>query len=225
MPAREPVGQFVNPRAKSCASRAHPSVSFPASQIHAITGTEGEPAAHDGELHGSDRPARRAAALLHRADHRAAHARKTTPLARLLRHFQPPHDFAVLPGLGEIPLHGGLRARRARPLLASSAGPDRSRHRGLAEPAGGRRRFAAVLRGPAGAVAALGDRAAPDSDGLFRGAGRDRAVRRRLVSRSTGKHNAASRTAPVSRNSWAWAPWSATKSGISSRACACSWAR
>ncbi len=44
MPAREPVGKFVNPKREIVHFAAHPSVSFPPSQLHAITGKEGEPA-------------------------------------------------------------------------------------------------------------------------------------------------------------------------------------
>jgi type VI secretion system protein ImpH len=44
MPEREPVGKFVNPSREVVHFGAHPSVSFPPSQIHSLTRTDGEPA-------------------------------------------------------------------------------------------------------------------------------------------------------------------------------------
>ena len=44
MPEREPVGKFVNPKREVVHFAAHPSVSFPPSQLHSITTNEGEPA-------------------------------------------------------------------------------------------------------------------------------------------------------------------------------------
>jgi type VI secretion system protein ImpH len=43
-PQREPVGRFVNPAREVVHFGAHPSVSFPPSQLHSITGKTGEPA-------------------------------------------------------------------------------------------------------------------------------------------------------------------------------------
>ena len=43
-PTREPVGKFVNPKHEVVHFAAHPSVSFPASQLQALTSKEGEPA-------------------------------------------------------------------------------------------------------------------------------------------------------------------------------------
>jgi len=43
-PSREPVGKFVNPKREVVHFAANPSVSFPASQLHALTSKEGEPA-------------------------------------------------------------------------------------------------------------------------------------------------------------------------------------
>ena len=125
-PERQVVGGFTNPAYEGGALRrqSRRRVSRQRDPGAGIAPADGR-RVHARELHGPDRPLGRAAAgayselVIERLRARDTHA------ARFLRHLQPPHDLAVLPGVGEVPLpipyERGERDRFSHHLLGCSA--------------------------------------------------------------------------------------------------------
>ena len=121
-------GRFSSPRDEVVRFGAHPhSWRFPPARSQAIDWPETRQPLMRVNFMGLIGPAGRAAAVLHRAWCWSACGRRT-PRSRLLRYLQSPRDLAVLPGLGEVPFHRGLRARRRRPAFAPPDGSDRAGH-------------------------------------------------------------------------------------------------
>src|SRR6202034_43631 len=111
---------------------------------------------HESQLHRAHRTHGRLTALLYGA-YPGPQPRQGLWTAGFLRFVQPPHDLAVLSGVGEIPLLCGVRARRGGAVFAV---PDEFRgsgHDRLAAPADGIGRILFILLRPVLATAALRD--------------------------------------------------------------------
>ena len=110
-PARRPVGRFVQPADRGGALRRSSSLAFPASQIQSLERREGAPPFMQVNFMGLTGPLGVLPPATPSWCCDRLRARKDTTLRDFFDLFQPPHDLAVLPGVGEIPLHHRLRAR------------------------------------------------------------------------------------------------------------------
>ena len=144
LPDRAPIGRFVHPSKEIVRINVHTRHGLSCEPDPGASLGNGRRARDGGQLHGPVRPIGRAAAVLHRDDP-GTPARERHHAGRVLQYLQPPHDLAVLSGVGEVPVHDRVRTRRAGPVLASPAGPDRVGHAGPAEAAGRAGRLAFVL--------------------------------------------------------------------------------
>ncbi len=128
-PDRAPVGQFSRPSQEVVRFGTNSELGFPASEIYGIEWPAGSQPHMRVNFMGLTGPMGLLpmyySALL-RERLRAQRYR----YPRFSGYLQSPHALVLLPGLGEISLHGCVCARRAGPLLAPSAGSDRPRDYG-----------------------------------------------------------------------------------------------
>ena len=104
LPDRQPIGRFVHPSKEIVRINANPATAFPASQIQELRWETAARRSWSSTSWGCSGPWARCRSTTRELIRERLRAKDTT-LGGVLQHVQPPHDFAVLSGVGEIPVH------------------------------------------------------------------------------------------------------------------------